>query len=236
MERRDVPLIAGATVLAGLAIVAASSGDVRIWQDPSPSPVRSTTTRGTLDTVAAAEAPPLQTGRASGGSDVFDTVVLTGVVILVIVLAVLVIGTGVHAWRNRPRLRRRQATAARSDVHLLPDVADVVADDAASQRAALSSGSPRNAIVTCWLRLEQAVIDAGLERDPAHTSAEFTARVLAAYTLDPQPLDSLAALYREARFSRHDITEAQRERAIRDLDALHDSLRRPTVDAGAGAS
>ena len=37
-------------------------------------------------------------------------------------------------------------------------------------------------------------------------------------------LTDLAALFREARFSTHELTEALRERAAGDLDAVHAAL------------
>jgi len=49
--------------------------------------------------------------------------------------------------------------------------------DAPVQLAALQEGTPRNAIVACWLRLEKAAGQAGVARHPAETSTEFTARV-----------------------------------------------------------
>ena len=86
--------------------------------------------------------------------------------------------------------------------------------DAADQRAALLRGSPRNAIVECWLRLEGVVAEAGLPRDPADTSTEFTARVLASYAVDQRVILQLSALYREARFSTHPMDEGHRTVAV----------------------
>ena len=78
------------------------------------------------------------------------------------------------------------------------------------KRAALQHGSPRNAIVECWLRLETAVVDAGVRRDPADTSTELTMRVLATRHVDPAAIASLAALYRGGRFSDHAMGEDDR--------------------------
>ena len=84
---------------------------------------------------------------------------------------------------------------------------------------------PRNAIVECWLRLEAAVIAAGVERAPSDTSAELTERVLASCQVDGAAISTLAALYREARFSEHPMGEESRRSAIDALGVVHHSLR-----------
>ncbi len=130
------------------------------------------------------------------------------------------------AWRHRPTLRLRRPRRRRSvEFDVLDDVAAAVTADAEAQRAALQRGAPRNAIVECWLRLEGAVIAAGVRRNPADTSAELTERVLGSCDVDPAAISRLAALYREARFSDHSMSEDSRRAAIDALDAVHDGLR-----------
>lgn len=116
-----------------------------------------------------------------------------------------------------------------------PDDADEDADDmellleATSARArarARAEGDPRNAVVACWVALEDAAERGGMERDPAETSLEFTARVLQRWEVDPATIEDLAALYREARFSAHPVGEEQRHRAVEELERIHDQLRR----------
>ena len=97
----------------------------------------------------------------------------------------------------------------------------------ADQRIALlRTGAPRNAIVAAWLDLETSVAATGLPRDPAETSTEFTERVIGAWDVDRLRLGDFAALYREARFSVHELGEAHRERALLDLETLHTDLAR----------
>ena len=59
-----------------------------------------------------------------------------------------------------------------------------------------------------------SVAATGLPRDPAETSTEFTERVIGTWDVDRLRLGDLAALYREARFSVHELDEAHRDRAI----------------------
>ena len=89
---------------------------------------------------------------------------------------------------------------------------------------------PRNAIVQCWLRLEGDVAAAGLLRNSADTSAEFTERVLGRYSVDSEAIQELAALYREARFSQHSLDESARQLALDALDRLHQALRMASTE------
>lgn len=135
-----------------------------------------------------------------------------------------------NVWQQRPELRSATDDPS-GDFVTLADVADAVVADADAQRAALAGGSPRNGIVACWLRLEQSVERAGVEPDPALTSTELTAEVLQRFAVDPGTVERLGALYREARFSSHELGETERQAAIDALDTVHDELR----SAGAGA-
>jgi hypothetical protein len=160
----------------------------------------------------------------------FVEVLLRGVVLISV--AVLTGYLLHYAWRHRPRLRWRLSRRARradfealADPALDADVAAAVGADADAQRAALRRGSPRNAIVECWLRLEAAVADAGVRYNPADTSTELTVRVLTRVHVDQPAIERLAALYREARFSEHAMGEDARSAAIDALDAIHRDLR-----------
>jgi hypothetical protein len=142
-------------------------------------------------------------------------------------MAFAAVVAAVLLWRHRPTFQRRRRRRERDrPLDVLADVATTISDGAGAQRAALGRGSPRNAIVECWLLLEAAVIDAGVERRPADTSAELTERVLADHDVDAAAIAGLAALYREARFSDHEMSESSRRAAIDALDRVHDSLRR----------
>lgn len=138
-----------------------------------------------------------------------------------IALAVLVLK---GAWQRRPKLTWRRRPGS-TDFLVLEDVAASVIADAEAQRAVLQHGEARNAIVGCWLRLESAVSDSGFEQDPADTTAEFTEKVLTGFDVDRTALEQLSSLYREARFSTHQMDETRRADAITALDAVHASLR-----------
>lgn len=140
----------------------------------------------------------------------------------------------------RALLRRRGAPQA--PPREVPDELDVLVE-ATSQRslaAAMAEGDPRNAVVACWVALEDGVERAGLDRSPAETSEDLTARVLGQWQVDQGAISRLAGLYREARFSRHPMTEADRDAAREALDRISSGLRaaaraRAQAEADAGA-
>ena len=108
----------------------------------------------------------------------------------------------------------------------IPDVPVELLRSADQRVALLHTGSPRNAIVAAWLDLESSVAATGLPRDPAETSTEFTERIIGTWEVNRLRLGDLAALYREARFSVHELEESHRERAVLDLETLHTDLAR----------
>ena len=94
--------------------------------------------------------------------------------------------------------------------------------------ARIGEGSPRNAIVATWVRLEQAVEGEWFPHRPEETPSELVERALSSYHLDGDAIRRLAALYREARFSTHPVTEDHR------LEAA-DCLRRLLATIGSAA-
>jgi hypothetical protein len=223
--------LAGALVAVLFAVVATSGGVE--FADRAPSfdsesrvvPPPPTTVPPTTVPAGTPEGSPWQ---LPAFVEVIVRVVFLTVVAIFAVLVLL------YAWQHRPtwrwtRGRRRHA----ADFVPLDDVAAAVTADADAQRAALAHGSPRNAIVECWLRLERSVIEAGVRRDPSDTSAELTERVLANGHVDPTAISRLAELYREARFSNHSMGEDSRHAAIAALDAVHAGLR---SDPGSSAT
>lgn len=106
-----------------------------------------------------------------------------------------------------------------------------------SQDEALAQREPRDAVVACWVAVEDGVERAGLERSPAETSEDLTRRVLGQWQVDQGAIARLAGLYREARFSRHAMTEPDRAAALAALERINTDLRsaaRARDEAAAG--
>lgn len=105
-----------------------------------------------------------------------------------------------------------------------PSFAEAVLAGAPDQLASLREDIPSNAIIACWQELESAIAAAGHPALPWETPAEVTRTVLRRFEIDQDAIEGLAELYREARFSGHPLTEADRARAIECLTAIHDGL------------
>lgn len=103
-------------------------------------------------------------------------------------------------------------------------VSEAISLDADEQDALLRAGEPRNAIVAAWHRFEVQGERAGVPRRSSETSSEFAIRVLDLVEADRLPVNALAELYREARFSDHPMTEEHRLRALTALAAIRQSL------------
>lgn len=133
-------------------------------------------------------------------------------------------------------LMRRRGPQAPDNVAVL-DFAARATGEQTQQRAA-TEGSPRNAVVACWVALEDAAEGAGLHRPASETSEEFTVRVLDHWDVDPGTVTELAQLYRTARFSRLELSEEHRIRAITALERVHNAIleRRAAEEAAKEAA
>ncbi|WP_172120866.1 DUF4129 domain-containing protein [Actinomyces faecalis] len=148
-----------------------------------------------------------------------------------VVMAVLVAGVlaCLAIWRLvrflLVRLRRLRPVPVDVQAEGLgPDLALLSPSQAARQVTALQHGSPANAIVAAWMQLERDVTEAGVGTRPHETSAELVLRVLAQREVPATAIRDLAALYREARFSSHELAEDARDQARWDLEQVHAAL------------
>jgi hypothetical protein len=126
-------------------------------------------------------------------------------------------------WLSRQRLEEKDRRTTVEEDELVA-LLEATGDEVRWQ--ALSEGDPRNGVVACWVALEEAVGRAGLRQSRSETAAELTARVLARYEVDATAITDLSDAYREARFSRHPVTEEQRDAAVDALERIHADLRR----------
>ena len=227
MKGRHRLAAAGVGVAVVLLLWVSSVGPVRLLGAPRapfglPKAPRPAVPTGHLPTPKGS-APPQPTIDFSQGAEApgWFSLLIKALVVLLIAVVVLALLRYVLAL-----LRARAERAPDTGFDVLPQGPAAVVDDAEAQLAALGTGSPRNAIVACWLRLEDAVAEAGMPRRPSETSAELTARVLRQWSVDADAIADLAGLYREARFSRHEMTEPSRTAAVEALRRLHADLRR----------
>ena len=183
---------------------------------------------------ASACVPPERKIAYGSGGDykliqvLFSGVGILGALVLVALVVALFVGLGSAVGSIRVRRRPRARAVAVLD--------DSLGDARATSSAArlgeaveaglvdLEEGDPRRAVIAAWRRLEIAAADAGTARSPAETPAELTTRVLSAHAVSPVTLTRLADLYREARYSRHQVDERHRVEARRALERLRTEL------------
>lgn len=245
MLRRLEPALGAITVLL-LVVVAAGLG----------APFRLVAERDGLDVevpqmvpppAPAETAPPLEPAPGTPGFPWQNVLVVLAVLA---VLAVLIYSLR-QVWRTRLHHREEffevddvaeDATGTRpGGVVNLPALADAVEE--ALQRLD-DVREPRDAVVAAWVELENAAARHGWERDPAETSTEFTAHLLAVSPAPAEAIATLRRLYQHARFAAHPVTgddvlsaRAALESIARELEKRRSKAPAPTgTDQAGGAA
>jgi uncharacterized protein DUF4129 len=221
-------------VLLGVVLVtwAASIGPSEVLRGDgsaitAPTPQESQSASAEED--ASPEPRPDDGGGRTGWIRAIAVLLNIATVVVVIALLVWILRwlVGVRRVRRARATRSVELEGAFDVVEPGTAVARELLADADGQRAALTDGTPRNAVVACWHRFELASAAAGVERRDWETSSEHTLRVLDLVAADPAAVSVLAGLYREARFSEHDLTEVDRTVALEALDRIHRTVHGP---------
>jgi len=110
--------------------------------------------------------------------------------------------------------RRRAIPRATSEDESDPETAPLVAALAAGARALHEDPDPRTAIIGCYAAMERSLADAGSPPRLADTPAEVLSRATAGGLVRPAWAGTLTGLFRQARYSSHPMTEADRTTAI----------------------
>lgn len=217
---RAVAATSGACLLVTLVGWAALVGPSSVLTGPGPLITAKTTTTTTppieeIETTAERVAQ----GPDNGSLGSIIIAVIGGALVL---FAAIVIGWLAYLLARRVwtawTLRRR--FEAPSDVEFdtleaggSASARRAMASDVDEQLRLLLEGQPRNAIVACWHRFEVQAVEAGLSRHPWETPSEFALRLLERAEVDPSAVSDLLELYREARFSEHELDEDDRTAA-----------------------
>jgi Domain of unknown function (DUF4129) len=98
---------------------------------------------------------------------------------------------------------------------------------AAATQALRGGADPRAAIVECYAAMEQSLAKAGAPAVASDTPAEILARAAAEGLVRSAAAGRLTTLFRQARYSRHPVTEADRSSALDALARLRSDLTAP---------
>jgi hypothetical protein len=219
MVRRAYTVVgaASAAVVATLVAASLSTGSLLGPQQVS---------RGAGVPPAEVPTPPHVQAGDDGAIPTWFTVTMT--VLLALYALALIVLAAMHR-----RGREEHESLAESPEDEIGSSADWqvvlpvdLGDAARAQLAVLHLGTPRNAVVACWMSLRTATVRAGMPEVASETSEEFMVRAMESLWLDPPAITVLAALYREARFSEHPMTETHRDRAGSALRVLADQVER----------
>ena len=226
---RQAALAAAATcALAVLVAWAALIGPDQVFTGPGPTPSSVTTsaTESAIEEDTLREDAEDVARRADPPWWVRLVVWAFEALVLLMVLGLLVVGGRalVDAWRRRRSPPERREDPGFETLGASARVEAAVRDDAAAQDAVLAEGTARNAIVAAWHRFEVQGERAGVRRREWETSSEFTLRMLDEAGADSAAVTRLGELYREARFSRHEVGEEHRAAAVEALAAIRASL------------
>ncbi|MCC3762852.1 DUF4129 domain-containing protein [Glycomyces sp. TRM65418] len=83
---------------------------------------------------------------------------------------------------------------------------------------------PRAAIMACWVHFERASEAVGIERETSDTPSDLVRKLLERHQLDGAALNRLSEAYLRARYSPHQVGQADRDRARDALVALQAQL------------
>lgn len=234
MARRGWALAAGTVATLLLSAWVAAAGPTGIFARQTVTGAESSAPGEEYGTTQADNAPDLtvRTGTTRPPDDLVTSLItwlMTAVLVAVVVVLLVAVA---RALKDRLATARAGARPE-AQVELAPDV---LLAAARQSEEALEHDTPANGVVAAWLAFQDAITAAGIRADPAHTSAEQVTTVLRSYAVDEAALERVAALYREARFSSHEVGEQMRDGARDALRQVVADLRRavPAVPAPAG--
>jgi hypothetical protein len=218
-----VVLMLGVAAVA-LVVLASAGGSVRpvsestISSSPRPIPTLSDTPKVSLPTLSSLR--PVREGKPHHMPAWLAAILKTLLYVAGTLLALFLLRLLYRMIRNV-----KLPVAETNDADDWERVkVDKLSDAVDAGLAAMESGTATDAVIACWVALEDAAASAGVARQPAETPSEFTVRVLAVGGISAPELTRLAGLYREARYSSHGSSEEARAEARAALIRLRDEL------------
>ncbi|MFC7489272.1 MULTISPECIES: DUF4129 domain-containing protein [unclassified Knoellia] len=167
--------------------------------------------------------PRVDRSRLSDDDPLLTTILMWTLRALLVLVAAAILLVVLRAlWR-----RLRLAPDPLKDEVRAEVLPDVLVAGVREGEAQLDLGSSSEAVINAWLALERAAVTVGIDDDRSRTPAELVRAVLGSHAVDPEAIERLASLYREARFSVHPIGEEHRAAARLALARVRADLTRP---------
>lgn len=225
-------------ILLGVAAIAVPFGLLFLGRKP-PAPVKppppplqdTSTTTGASTTRTPTPTPKPHHADTAGWigaiAEVLALAIVAAIVVCVILVILNVLRRGRIVWSPNQL----------AEFGLLGD-ADELADAVEAAAQALDDGGDtREAVIACYAAMEQSVRAAGVGRNSADTPEDLLRRATAAGLIPGDAGTRLTDLFREARFSRHPMTDAHRADAREALAEISAHLQavRPAASAGAAS-
>lgn len=208
---------------AGFVVLASAGGSVRplsestLRSSPRPLPTFTPTESVSAPTPIG---PPRQRQVKPRPMPEWLKALWQALVYLVIAAIALFLGRWIYRVIRKVELPQAEVADAEWERVKAERLAEAV--DTGLSR--IDSGTATDAVIACWVALEEAAASAGVARDPSETPAEFTVRVLGVGGISEPQLNRLGELYREARYSTHGSSEPARTEARAALLRLRDEL------------
>lgn len=229
MGRREWAWTLGTAVMLLLAAWVSGAGPISALTTPQLSPPRD----DEFGEVVGPEQTDNSTRGGVRGTAAQDNHIVTTIVVWTMRLLLVLIVATIVFFVVRAILRRlgHDPVTAKDAVQtgVLPDVLIAGLRDS---EAELDTGTSTEAVINAWLTLERTASLVGIDDDRARTPTELVTAVLKEYDVDSEAIERLARLYREVRFSQHDIGEEHRDAARAALQQVREDLARPLQTMG----
>lgn len=175
--------------------------------------------------------PPPSPAATRAGKDAFWY--LMGTTAL---MTVMIVASGIVSALKRPRPEPTVLSAIRTaPVEPAAEPLAVAAERGLAEVGDLSR-EPREAIIACYAAMEQALAgEPDAAPQASDTPTEVLARAVGKRALSANNASTLVALFTEARFSPHVMTERHRDTAEQALRAVLGELRSPVRAPSAGS-
>lgn len=206
-------LAASTLALAGAALLAADLGR---WtaRPSSPGGGSYTPPERSLPSLREATATPVSADRPPKATDDGSSTGIRVLLIAVAILALLLIGRWLFHRIREAQLRRTEGNLTAPALSLTPAQPPPLAPEAAGRE--FDPRAAADAIISCWVWLEDFQADQGRARLPHETPTEYLQRIESGAELSPSAT-TLLALYQRARFDHVALSE---DAALQARDAV----------------